>query len=126
MLSTLFNYGRSTVNAIEPWEAKAIAKRASNLAKIPKEWRLRDDDLKKAENQRNLTDSFIEQYLNEQEIYIIREGSVNLVEKIQQGNLSAAQVTQAFCKTAAIAHQIVRFPIPLHLSANTYNIVLIS
>jgi amidase len=41
-----------------------------------------------------------------------------LLEKLKDGTLSAEQVTVAFCKRAAIAHQLVRIP---HLSC--YNLV---
>jgi amidase len=105
--ASLFAYGRKTVKAVEPWEAKAAAKRASTLAKIPPEWLLEKDELDKAAKQRDLTGRFIEQYLNEEEIKIIHEGSATLVDIIRLGNLSAVQVTRAFCKTAAIAHQVV-------------------
>jgi amidase len=95
------------VKAAKPWEAKAAAKRASTLAKIPPEWLLQKVELDKAAKQRDLTGRFIEQYLNEEEIGIVHEGSATLVGKIRLGNWSAVQVTRAFCKTAAIAHQIV-------------------
>ncbi|RYC59146.1 hypothetical protein CHU98_g7066 [Xylaria longipes] len=88
------------------WEVKAAAKRADTLNKIPAEWRLSSRDLAKAEKQRDLTDSFIQQFLGADEISIISKDSVQLVEEIKEGRLTAVQVTSAFCKTAALAHQI--------------------
>lgn len=90
-----------------PWQAKAAAKRASVLAKIPPEWRLSEADLDRASKQRDLTGAFIEQFLTVEEIAIISQASVSLVAQIREGKYSAVQVTRAFCKTAAIAHQIV-------------------
>jgi amidase len=90
-----------------PWEAKAASKRRDTYAKIPEEWRLGPEDLAKAARQRDLTGQFIEQYLSGEDIAIIRLDSVSLVTKIQKSEYSAVQVVRAFCKTAAIAHQIV-------------------
>ena len=91
----------------ELWQSKAAAKRASTHAKIPKEWLLDQAELERASKERNLSGPFIEQYLNAQEVTIIRQGSVPIVAKIRTGEYSSVQVTQAFCKTAAIAQQIV-------------------
>ncbi|WEW57130.1 amidase [Emydomyces testavorans] len=102
IFSSLFASNHKT----ESWQAKAAAKRASTLAKIPQEWRLNKEELDKAVKQRDLTGHFIEQYLTQEEITIINRDSANLVGGIRQGDLSAVQVTRAFCKTAAIAHQI--------------------
>ncbi|KAI1756099.1 amidase signature domain-containing protein [Xylaria castorea] len=89
-----------------PWEAKAAAKRADTLNKIPAEWRLSPTGLAEAEKQRDLTGSFIQQFLEADEISITSKDSAQLVGEIKDGKLTAVQVTSAFCKTAAIAHQI--------------------
>ncbi|KAL4911385.1 hypothetical protein BDW74DRAFT_184748 [Aspergillus multicolor] len=96
----------SEAPGIPAWEAKASAKRAETLAKIPKEWLLDKQDLDKAANERNLTGPFINQYLSPDDIVIVEQGSVPLFEKIRAEKLSAVQVTRAFCKTAAVAHQM--------------------
>ncbi|KAK4108887.1 amidase [Canariomyces notabilis] len=88
------------------WESAAAAKRASVLGKIPEAWRLDEGQLAQARAQRDLTDGFIQQFLNEDEISIISRDSVDIVDQIKQGNLTALEVTSAFCKTAALAHQI--------------------
>jgi amidase len=92
------------------WESAAAAKRASVLGKIPEAWRLDEGQLAQARAQRDLTDGFIQQFLNEDEISIISRDSVDIVDQIKQGNLTALEVTSAFCKTAALAHQIVSIP----------------
>jgi len=91
----------------EPWEIKAGEKRASVLAKIPAEWRLSPADLELASKQRDLTGSFIQKYLDADTISIITKDSVPLVQAIRNGELTSLKVTTAFCKTAAVAHQIV-------------------
>jgi amidase len=67
-------------------------------------------DLDKARDQRNLTGPFIQQFLTPEDISIISKDSVDIVNEIRGRKLSAVQVTIAFCKTAAIAHQIASFP----------------
>ncbi|KAK3307120.1 amidase signature domain-containing protein [Chaetomium strumarium] len=89
-----------------PWEVRAAAKRASTLSKIPEAWRLSPADLDRAKSQRDLTGPFIQQFLQPDEISIVSKDSVEIVNEIKEGNLSAVQVTTAFCKTAAVAHQI--------------------
>lgn len=89
------------------WQATARAKVEDIHSRIPKEWLLSDTDLERAKKQRNLTGSFIEQYLGDDEKMIVSHGSVDLVEKIKHGEHTALNVTQAYCKTAAIAQQIV-------------------
>ncbi|KAK3331484.1 amidase signature domain-containing protein [Apodospora peruviana] len=88
------------------WEIKAEEKRASTLAKIPSEWRLSPEDLELAAKQHDLTGPFIQKFLDPQTISIVTTDSLDLVEHITDGQLTALQVTTAFCKTAAIAHQI--------------------
>ena len=91
----------------EPWQAKANAKTTATLNKIYSEWRLSKAELEKASKQRDLTGPFIQQYLRADEQAIVNQESVTIVARIQEGNLTAKQVTSAFCKAAAISHQIV-------------------
>ena len=90
-----------------PWEAKAAAKRANTLSKIRSEWRLSAGDLERAANQRDLTGSFINQFLDEEDIDIVSMNSLAIISDLKKGKLTTVQVTTAFCKVAAIAHQIV-------------------
>lgn len=89
------------------WEVRAAEKRASTLAKIPLEWRLSPAELELASKQRDLTGPFMEKFLEPNEISIVNMDSVPIVDAIRSGKLSAVEVTTAFCKTAAVAHQIV-------------------
>ena len=91
----------------ESWQAKAKAKVANMESKIPKEWTLEKADLDEAKKQRNLTGPFIESFLDDSEVDIIRNNSVQLVEKIKSQHYTAVEVAQAYCHTAAVAQQIV-------------------
>jgi amidase len=90
----------------QSWKAAAAAKRASTLEKVPLPWRLDPAQLEEAKRQRNLAGAFIQQFLQPCEIAIVSRDSVDLVNDIKDGKLTATEVATAFCKTAAIAHQI--------------------
>lgn len=89
-----------------PWQDRAAAKVADTASKIPPHWRLRQEDRDRAKKQKNLTGSFIESFLSENEVAIVRLDSVALVEQLATGTLKSVEVATAYCKTAAIAHQI--------------------
>ena len=91
----------------QSWQNKAEAKVAKTKSKIPAEWILPNSDLEQAKKQRQLSGPFIEKFLEDAELEIIRLDSVPLITKIKAGEYTALQVTKAYCKTAAIAHQIV-------------------
>ena len=80
---------------------------ADMTSKIPKAWVLKSADLEEAKEQRKLTGPFIEKFLGDSHVSIIRNDSVQLVEKIKFRQYTALEVAQAYCHTAAIAQQIV-------------------
>ncbi|KAM0492707.1 hypothetical protein ACHAP8_009725 [Fusarium lateritium] len=88
------------------WESRAAAKRAETLDKIHPEWRLSPKDLERARQQRDITGPFIQQFLNEDEASITSMTSAPILEALGDRKLSAVQVATAFCKRAAMAHQI--------------------
>ncbi|KAK1765526.1 Acetamidase [Phialemonium atrogriseum] len=90
----------------QSWQDRAAAKRASILAEIPAEWRLAQADIDRAEKQRVLVGPFMEQLLDPETVSIVNQDSVPLVEAIKSRAYTSEQVTRAFCKTAAVAHQI--------------------
>ncbi|KAI0882064.1 amidase [Annulohypoxylon maeteangense] len=90
----------------ESWKAKAAAKRANTLAKIYPQWRLSPGDIERASTQRDLTGPFIQQFLDHGDISIVSMDSLPIVNAIKQGSLTSLQVATAFCKAAAVAHQI--------------------
>ena len=56
----------------ESWEVRAKAKVAEIHSRVPKEWTLDQLDHEKAKNQRHLTGPFIESFLDDREVDIIR------------------------------------------------------
>ena len=92
---------------VPDWQIPAKAKVAKVHSKIPKQWLLSEKDLEKAKQQRNLTGTFIQQYLTDEEKKIITCHSVQLVEKIRVRDYTAVDVARAYCRTAAVAQQIV-------------------
>ena len=97
----------------ESWEKRAAEKRRSTRAKIPQAWLLDEAQLEEAKQQRDLTGPFIQKFLNPEETEIIRKETTELVSLLSNGSLTASQVTSAYCKTAAVAYQIVSIsPLP--------------
>ncbi|CAG1972961.1 unnamed protein product [Fusarium graminearum] len=88
------------------WESRSAAKRAETLDKIRPEWRLSPEDLERARQQRNITGPFIQQFLDEGDVSVTSMTSAPILKALGEGKLSAVQVTSAFCKRAAVAHQI--------------------
>ena len=91
----------------DSWKVKAERKTRETLEKIAPEWRLSEAELAKAAKQKDLTGAFFDQFLDSHEIGIVRQDATWIVEQIQTGKLTARETTLAFCKAAAIAHQIV-------------------
>ncbi|MCJ1377475.1 hypothetical protein MMC17_000570 [Xylographa soralifera] len=91
------------------WQAKAEEKVAATKSKIPLEWLLDHSDLEKASQRKQLSGEFTESFLHYEELEIIRKDSVPLVDAVRDGKYTAVQVARAYCKNAAIAHQIIIF-----------------
>ena len=94
---------------IPRWQVIARAKVADMHSRTPDEWRLSNLDLENAKKQRTLTGPYIERYLTDDEKGIIGNDSVQLVEKIKSRQYTAVDVVRAYCKTAAVAQQIVSY-----------------
>ena len=89
------------------WQAQAEAKAAATLSKIPDQWRLKQDVIDDAKNRRQLAGDFIIQLIDRKTVECISHDSKELVDLIGKKVYTSVQVAQAFCKTAAVAHQIV-------------------
>ncbi|KAK4205074.1 Acetamidase [Triangularia verruculosa] len=87
------------------WQSRATEKRASILARISLEWRLSPEDLAKAEGERDIT-GLVQEHLEAAESRIVASDATAIVSLLRDGTFSATQVATAFCKAAAIAHQI--------------------
>ena len=91
----------------DDWKAQAHAKVADTLSKIPVEWRLEQDIIKAAKSCRQLAGKFIFDLLDDETVKYISHDSKELVDLIAKKEYTSLQVTQAYCKTAAVAHQII-------------------
>jgi amidase len=89
-----------------PWRVQGEAKRQSILDAIPAKWRLADPVPPPTEL-RDVTESYIQQYLSEREIEITESDAVDIAAQTTTGRWSAVEVTEAFCHRAALAHQLV-------------------
>lgn len=87
------------------WRASAQNKKQSVLDLIPTEWRL--PNLPSAEQQKDVTGPYIQQFLDSTEVEITETDAVGIARKVADGIWSAFEVTKAFCHRAAIAHQLV-------------------
>lgn len=100
----------------ETWEEIGARKRASLLASIPKEW-LIPSELLPPDSQDDVTtwpDS--SGWFTPDELAITDLSASELVPKLASGALKSVDVTRAFCKRAAAAHQLVptrTTPIPV-------------
>jgi hypothetical protein len=92
------------------WEELAKEKRDSVNSLIPKEWLLSSIPTK--EEQRDVTGEYIQQFLTTREVEITETDAVGIVQKTCFGKWKAVEVAKAFCHRAAIAHQLVRVPLP--------------
>jgi amidase len=85
------------------WEDVAADKRARLDATIPQEWRLKsipsEDNVMDVPKKSGI--------LTDEEVAITESSATDLVEKMAQRQLTSVAVTTAFCKRAAIAHQLV-------------------
>lgn len=85
------------------WEELAADKRTRINNSIPDEWRIQELPA---------GDSFFDfpaksGLLSDQELSITESSATDLVQRLAQGKLKAVDVTIAFCKRAALAHQLV-------------------
>jgi len=88
------------------WQQRATAKRDSVNALIPPAWRI--SNLPSREEQKDVTNPYIHQYLSKQEVEITETDAVGIAEKTTRGEWKAVEVTSAFCHRAALVHQLVR------------------
>ncbi|KAK4941858.1 hypothetical protein LTR10_018334 [Elasticomyces elasticus] len=90
---------------VTDWQSRAEAKRDAILKSLPEKWRLQK--IPSAEEQKDVTGPYIQQFLDEQEVEITETDAVGIAEKVAAGTWSAVSVTEAFCHRASLAHQLV-------------------
>ena len=91
----------------DQWKEISAKAQEKTSASIPPEWRIPKDQLP-APEQLDVT-GFPAKcgLLTENELAITDSYATDIVQKIAAGEWKAEDVTRAFCKRAAIAHQVV-------------------
>lgn len=98
------------------WEKTASDKKARIAASIPLEWRLKTEP----------TEDSVMDYpkksgiMSAAELAITESSAVDLVAQMAAGKLTSVAVTTAFCKRAALAHQLVRIKESFFNNTNSY------
>jgi amidase len=97
------------------WKEKAAEKREALLSSIPLEWRL-PAPLPPPAELPNVTGPEIRKYLSAREIEITETSAVYIIRKTSSGEWRCEDVVRAFCHRAAVAHQMVGFPVSFTLT----------
>lgn len=89
------------------WEATVADKRSRLEKTIPLEWKI---DTHATEGSQSSALDIINKsdLLSASELEIVNSTAVGLTGKLSNGQLKSVDVTLAFCKRAALAHQLVR------------------
>jgi amidase len=95
------------------WEDIGKQARERLLESIPSEWRLSEDKLPPADQANVLDFPYESGLFTEHELSITTSTATHIVQTIASGEWKAVDVTRAFCKRAAVAHQLV-CPTPRH------------
>ncbi|CAF1328623.1 unnamed protein product [Adineta steineri] len=94
------------MSALQSWEEKARQKRTALHDLIPQEWKLSESIIKDPPKNLTIVPSQCG-ILSTLDLEIPEIDNIEeLAQQIAQGKYSAIQVTQAYCKRAAIAHQL--------------------
>lgn len=88
------------------WEATAADKKSRIAATIPAEWRLKS--IPTEDNVMGIPKS--SGIMTAEELAITESSAVDLVSEMAAGKLTSVVVTTAFCKRAALAHQVASLP----------------
>ncbi|KAF7903925.1 hypothetical protein EAF00_001259 [Botryotinia globosa] len=92
----------SKASTASTWQAIATRRQREIFSSIPSEWIL-PADLLKSKRPLDLVKTC--GLLNEREIKIVYSTAVDLLEKMRTREYTAVEVTTAFCKASAVAHQ---------------------
>lgn len=91
----------------EDWKAKAGEKRQAILDSLPQKWRFPLSSIPDVEQQRDVTGTYIQQFLSPREIEITETDAVGIAKQTTTGQWTAVEVTEAFCHRASLAHELV-------------------
>lgn len=97
---------------VQDWKALVAKKRAEVAKELPHEWRLSKDVLDSINSNANISVLDVPAkcgLLTAKELEITeKHDAVDLIKKMSTKELTSSEVTLAFCKRAAVAHQVVR------------------
>ncbi|KAI9672939.1 MAG: Acetamidase [Caeruleum heppii] len=85
--------------------AIAAKKRESIFSSFPSQWRL-PGPVVSAHDQRDVSGSYLHQYLSPREIEITETDALAILERTTTGKWKSRDVVEAFCHRAALAHQL--------------------
>ncbi|KAF7534679.1 hypothetical protein G7054_g5993 [Neopestalotiopsis clavispora] len=96
---------------VTSWQDLAASKKAERDSRIPSEWKLKSDQFPSEETRDLRSVARTCGLLSDKELEITGEeyDATSLSAAIAAGKYSAAEVTTAFCKRAAIGHQVCNF-----------------
>ena len=97
---------QSVMAQTSSWKDLAQKKRNAILDSIPAKWRVDQSKLPSNEEQRDVT-GYIQQFLSKREVEITETDVVGIAKETSTGNWTAAEVAEAFCHRASLAHQLV-------------------
>lgn len=92
---------------VAKWEEIASAKQAALLKAIPEQWRI-PQDIVPSEDVLDVSDwPRTSGFFTQKELDITETSATDLVAKLRDRELSSQEITAAFCKRAAVGHQLV-------------------
>ena len=89
------------------WQEIAATKRKEDIAKIPRERLLSEKLIVEGKERKQIAGDFIESLLDAETLEITSQDSEDILNLLRNGSLSALQVTRAFFRRGAYAHQLV-------------------
>lgn len=113
-------FQQNIIYYIMSWEKIAADKRARIEASIPQEWRIKT----KPTEDSVMNFPKASGIMSAEELAITESSATDLVALMAAGKLTSVAVTTAFCKRAALAHQLVYFTpfeLPLYLLISGYS-----
>ena len=111
-ISTAYLKQESAIDSTPVWQAISASKRKERDAKIPVEWKLPAGSVPKG-TRNLLAVPGTCGILSPREIRLTEDyDAVGLTRLIREEASSSVEIVTAFCKRAAIAHQLVRLQVP--------------
>lgn len=95
------------------WEEIGQKARTRLSESIPSQWRIPAEKLPPVEQLDVMGFAHQSGLFSEREISITTSSATEIVKHVASGKWKAEDVTRAFCKRAAVAHQLVRMPFNL-------------